>query len=381
MKVLIGVTGSISSYKTPDLIRKIRAKNIDVEIVLSRGAEKFVGKTSFEGLIGKKVYSDLWEDPMSHIHLERSCDLIVVCPTTAHFISKLNSGLADDLLSNIILAKKSKVLLIPSMNTNMWNNAAIRKNISDLKKRGFSFMDPEEGSLACGEEGLGRLPDLEMILYEILFHLSDKSFEKKSVLVTAGPTQEFIDDVRFFSNPSTGNMGFSFALNAWLKGADVTLIAGPGTPRSPEGIRRIDVTSSEEMKDSIEGSYDYGFFTAAVTDFSFRTRKEGKPSKDDWFKEDVYLKKSPDILETKYKICGKVIGFSVYSEDSSLNAAKKVFKKGADYVITNNSSNCFGKKDTDVEFFDASLSSTEFKNVDKMILAEKILNIIGDKND
>ncbi len=379
MKVLIGVTGSISSYKTPDLIRKLTAKNIDVEVVLSRGGERFVGKTSFEGLTGKKVYSDLWEDPMSHIHLERSCDLIVVCPTTAHFISKLSSGLADDLLSNIILAKKSQVLLVPSMNTNMWNNSAIRKNISNLKKQGFIFLDPDEGSLACGEQGLGRLPDLEMILYEILFHLTDKILEKKSVLVTAGPTQEFIDDVRFFSNPSTGNMGFSFALNSWLKGADVTLVAGPGTPKSPKGIKRIDVKSSQEMKDAIQGKYDYGFFTAAVTDFSFKHKKEGKPSKDDWFKEDIYLQKSPDVLARKYKSCKKVIGFSVYSGGSSLDAAKKVFKKGADYVITNNSSNCFGEKNTDVEFFDASLSSIEFKGIDKIILAEKILNIIGDK--
>tara|TARA_B100000029_G_scaffold197532_2_gene195642 strand:- start:588 stop:1733 length:1146 start_codon:yes stop_codon:yes gene_type:complete len=381
MKVLIGLTGSISSYKVPDLIRKLGTRDIDLEVVFSRGAEKFIGKTSFEGLIGKKVHSDLWEDPMAHIHLERSCDLIVVCPASAHFVSKLNSGLADDLLSNIILAKKSKVLLVPSMNTNMWNNPAIRKNILNLKKRGFLFLDPEEGLLACGEEGLGRLPDIDMIFYEILYHLEKKSFEKKSVLVTSGPTQEFIDDVRFFSNPSTGNMGFSFALNAWIKGADVTLVAGPGTPKSPKGIDRVDVISSEDMKNAITGEYDYGFFTAAVTDFSFNKRREGKPSKDDWFKEDVCLKKSPDILESKFKKCKNVIGFSVYSEGSSLEAAKKVLKKGAEYVVTNNSSNCFGGNKTDVEFFDDSLSSIEFMDIDKITLAGKILDIIGEKND
>lgn len=139
MKVLIGVTGSIASYRTPELLKRLIAMDIDVEVVLTRGAEKFIGAASFEGLIGKKVHSSLWEDPMAHIHLERSCDLVIVCPATAHLISKLNSGLADDLLTSILLAKINNALLVPAMNTNMWKNSLIIKNVQDLEKKVFHF--------------------------------------------------------------------------------------------------------------------------------------------------------------------------------------------------------------------------------------------------
>ena len=381
MKVLIGVTGSIASYRTPELLKHLLDIGIDIEVVLSRGAEKFIGPASFEGLIGKKVHSSLWEDPMAHIHLERSCDLVVVCPATAHLISKLNSGLADDLLTSILLAKTNNVLLVPAMNSNMWKNPLIINNVKDLKNKGFSFLNPEKGLLACGEYGVGRLPKIDMIFYEALFHLERKTFKNKKVLVTAGPTREFIDDVRFLSNPSTGKMGFAFALNAWTKGAEVTLIAGPGTPDSPNGIHRIDVESAKEMKDSIDDVYDYGFFTAAVTDFSLGDRKKGKPSKEDWLKGGIALEKNPDVLYSNAAKFKKIIGFSVYSQGPSLNAAQKVFKKGADYVVTNNVSNCFGHNDTDIEFFDSKLNSKEFKEMDKITLGRKILDIIGDEND
>tara|TARA_A100001037_G_scaffold201930_1_gene180472 strand:+ start:4913 stop:6058 length:1146 start_codon:yes stop_codon:yes gene_type:complete len=381
MKVLIGVTGSIASYRTPELLKRLIAMDIDVEVVLTRGAEKFIGAASFEGLIGKKVHSSLWEDPMAHIHLERSCDLVVICPATAHLISKLNSGLADDLLTSILLAKTNNALLVPAMNTNMWKNSLIIKNVQDLEKKGFSFLNPDKGLLACGEYGVGRLPQIDMIFYEILFHLEKKSFKNKKVLVTAGPTREFIDDVRFLSNPSSGKMGFSLALNAWIKGAEVTLVAGPGTPDSPDGIHRIDVESAEEMKNAIDDVYDYGFFTAAVTDFSLGVRRKGKPSKEDWLKGGIALEKNPDVLYSNVAKFNKIIGFSVYSQGTSLDAAKKVFKKGADYVVTNNVANCFGHNDTDVELFDNELNSTEFKEMDKISLGRKILDIIGDEND
>jgi len=235
--VTIGVTGSIAAYKSCELVRSLIKEGISVQVVMTKNACKFITPLTLQSLSGKKVAVDAfdleWESKIGHIHLADSSDLVVVAPASASFIGKLANGITDGLLSTVITASTSPILICPAMNVNMYNSPMVKRNIRRLKRFGIKVMEPYEGDLACGWEGQGRLADVSDISDEVLRILHPNDLQGKNILVTAGATREFLDPVRFISNPSSGKMGYSIAKAAWLRGADVTLISAHTEVRQP----------------------------------------------------------------------------------------------------------------------------------------------------
>ncbi|MBC8514709.1 bifunctional phosphopantothenoylcysteine decarboxylase/phosphopantothenate--cysteine ligase CoaBC [bacterium] len=338
-RILLGITGSIATGKIPELVRSLRTKGVCVETILTKGAQAFVGTSLLEGLTGNPVHTNLWKEGMPHIRLERESDLLLVAPATAHFLAKLAWGLADDLLSTLSLASTHPLVVAPAMNAQMWKSAAVQANIKTLTERGVVIVPPAEGKLACGEEGVGRLAEIDEILSYVQRALTSQDYEGLRVLVTAGPTREPLDSVRFLSNPSTGTMGAAIATEAWLRGAEVTVVAGPGTPPVPLGVQRLEVVTAGEMATCAgKVPFDIGFFAAAVGDLVFPQPVKGKPRKRDWLESGPPpWSEAPDALESvaRRDDAGFVLGFAAHAGGAPQEAANKVFEKGADGVFAN----------------------------------------------
>ena len=235
-KILIGITGSVAAYKTIDLIKKLRSEGASVSTIMTEASQKFITPLSIEIASGEAVYLDMFASPMSHITLPASADVFIVAPATANIIGKYANATADDFLSTALLAYSGKVIIAPAMNWRMYENPAVQKNISYLKSVGVAFVGPERGSLACGEEGIGRIADIDEIVETAIAILTPQDMTGEKIVVTAGPTREYIDPVRFISNRSSGKMGFSIAKAARRRGADVTLITGPVSLKPPKGV-------------------------------------------------------------------------------------------------------------------------------------------------
>ena len=273
-RILVGVTGGIAAFKSISLARELALAGAEVDVVLTRGALQFVQPLSFEALTGRPVYSELYTpgDPLLHIRLARESDLILVAPATANFIARAAAGMADDLLAAVLLATGTPVLFAPAMNDRMYSHPQTRENVRRLEEIGYSRVGPEEGLLAWGEgEGEGRMLEPEAILEHVARALTPRGeLEGKAVVVTAGPTREAIDPVRFIGNRSSGRMGFAIAAAAWRAGARVTLISGPSHLPTPAGVTRLDIQSAEEMQDAVEAALpeaDVLVMAAAVADF------------------------------------------------------------------------------------------------------------------
>lgn len=252
-KIILGVTGGIAAYKSCELVRSLVREGASVQVIMTQNAMEFVTPLTLQTLSGNRVASktfDLgWESEIGHISLADSTDLIVVAPATASFIGKIASGIADTLLTNVILATLSPVIICPAMNVNMYENQVVQENLETLRRRGFIIVEPSEGSLACGWEGKGRLPEIPDIVNEIEKTLMPQDFLGERVLVTAGATREYIDSVRFISNPSSGRMGYALAKEGLLRGAEVVLISGKTSLTPPKGARVIDVFSISSILD------------------------------------------------------------------------------------------------------------------------------------
>lgn len=342
-RVLLGVSGGIASYKSAWLARLLTKSGAEVDVVMTRAATEFIGAITFEALTGRAVHTGLFDQDraLDHIKLARAADAIVIAPATADLMARAAAGQADDLLTACLLAAQCPVLMVPAMNDRMWAHAQTQANAEHLRALGYQLLDPDTGLLAAGEgSGPGRMPAPETILAQVGRLLDGGSLRGRSVLVTAGPTREAIDAVRFISNYSSGKMGVAIASAAWRRGADVTLIHGPLSAPLPIGVLSVAVQSTTEMRDAVAGrigSADVVVMSAAPADYQPTSRAEGKLKKTGNARS-IELRETPDILLSTIasrKSGSVVVGFALETDDLLANARRKLDGKQLDMVVLN----------------------------------------------
>lgn len=389
--VVFGVTGGIAVYKALDVISRLRKLNASVNVIMTKAAAEFVSPLSFQSLSQNYVVTDMFDEPktwdVEHISLAQKADLFVIAPATANIIGKIVSGIADDMLSTTVMATKAPVLIAPAMNTNMYNNPIVQKNIETLREMGYKFVEPASGRLACGDYGVGKLASPEDIAGEIVNLLTNanasvKSLKDKKVLVTAGPTQEPIDPVRYITNHSSGKMGYSIAIAARERGADVTLVSGPTNLSKPQGIKVIDVVTARDMYNEVLNNFDDADIivkAAAVADYKPKEASNNKIKKSDSDLA-IELSRNPDILFElgKMKKDKILVGFAAETKDLLDNAKSKINKKNLDFIVANNISEKGAgfKGDTNIVSIIDNLGNIQ--KYDKM-KKEEISDIILDK--
>jgi phosphopantothenoylcysteine decarboxylase / phosphopantothenate---cysteine ligase len=347
MKVALGVTGGIAAYKAAELVRLLQDHGIRVQVVMTRAAQEFVRPLTFAALSGEKVITDLFaagaEEPnidsaVEHIAVAQAIDALVVAPATADVIAKFAHGEANDFLTTLFLATTAPVVIAPAMNVNMWDNAATQANIQTLKARGFTVVEPDSGYLACGMVGAGRLAANETIVLAVLKALkAEQDLAGETVLVTAGPTREPIDPVRYIGNRSSGKMGYALAEAALRRGAKVILISGPTALKPPSSAEAIQVQTAQQMREAVMAHFDRATIVikaAAVADFTVRAADEKIKRKGPMTLE---LEPTTDILaEVGTKKAGRiVIGFAAETNDALANARKKLESKSLDAIVLN----------------------------------------------
>jgi len=342
-EIILGVTGGIAVYKAVELLRLLVKGGGDVHVIMTRAATEFVTPLTFQTLSGNPVHLELFnlisEQEIGHISLAERADLFIVAPATANCIGKLACGIADDLLTTTIMATKAPVLIAPAMNVNMYQNPIYRENEERLKSHGYLFVPPACGMLACGYEGEGKLQAPEVILEEAVAALTPKRLAGERILVTAGPTLEEIDPVRFISNHSSGKMGYAIARQARLRGAQVTLVTGPTALTPPHGVDVIRVQSAKEMREAVQGCLeqtDVVIKAAAVADYRPKARFGDKVKKTQ-ASFAIELEKNPDILAELGAIKGGrlLVGFAAETQDLLENATAKLNAKNLDLVVAN----------------------------------------------
>ncbi len=346
--ILLGVTGGIAAYKAADLCSRLVKQHAGVDVIMTEHATEFITPLTFESLCHRKTVTDTfdrnhpWE--VEHIALADKADCVVIAPATANIIGKLANGLADDMLTTTVLACRCPKLLVPAMNTNMYENPVVQDNLSKLRHYGWQIMEPASGHLACGTSGKGKLPEPENILEQVLLCCAhEKDMTGLHVLVTAGPTQEAVDPVRYLTNHSTGRMGYAIAAAAAMRGAAVTLVSGPTALKKPEGVELVPVTTAAEMFDAVtsrQADNDMIIKAAAVADYRPLHTAEEKIKKQDNDGEPVMpLARTQDILRYlgAHKPAGQILcGFSMETEHMLENSRKKLEKKNLDVVAANN---------------------------------------------
>ena len=343
-KIVLGVSGGIAAYKAVELLRLYVKAGAEVSVVMTASAQQFVTPLTFQTLSGQPVHTELFslyqEREIGHISLADRADLFVVAPATANVVGKAASGLADDLLSTTLLATKAPVLFVPAMNVNMYQNPLYRQNEEKLKGFGYNFMVPAVGELACGWEGQGKLPEPTAIFEESLRLLTTADFAGETVVVTAGPTREELDPVRYLSNHSSGKMGYAIARAARLRGARVILVSGPTCLAAPEGVVYRPVTSAQQMREAVMSALDEATIlikAAAVADYRPRQRAAAKIKKGKENTLSLELEKNPDILAELGERKGErvLVGFAAETGDLIANARKKLTAKNLDLIVAN----------------------------------------------
>jgi phosphopantothenoylcysteine decarboxylase/phosphopantothenate--cysteine ligase len=346
MRVLLGVTGGIAAYKSAELTRRLKDRGADVQVVMTAGAQHFITPQTFQALSGRPVRTDLWdaaaEAAMGHIELARWPSRIVVAPASADFIARLAHGLAGDLLTTLCLATDVPITVVPAMNRLMWANPATQANVATLRQRGIAILGPAAGEQACGETGPGRMVEPHEIvdaLFAVAARPASGALQGRKVVVTAGPTRERIDPVRFITNRSSGKMGFAVAEAARDAGADVVIVSGPVNVPTPQGIRRVNVETAEQMLAAVSAElHDTDIFigSAAVSDYRAREIAEHKIKKTS---ADLvlHLARTPDILATVAAGTPRpfVVGFAAETQDVEANALKKLAGKNLDMIAAN----------------------------------------------
>jgi len=343
-KVVLGVTGGIAAYKAAEFVRLLVKAEVDVHVVMTENAQKFITPLTFQTLSGNPVVTDpfalLEGTEIGHIALADLAELVVILPATANIIGKIAHGIADDFLSTMVMATKAPALFVPSMNVNMWENKALQKNIQTLLEIGYHLMEPGEGELACHWYGKGRLPELNEIMEKMEDLLSPKDLKGEQILITGGPTQEPLDPVRFITNRSSGKMGYALAKMAKRRGAEVILITGPiSLPPPRTDIKWVPVQSAEEMRKAVfahlEGS-SVVIKAAAVSDYRPKVISQKKIKKGD-SETTLALERTKDILEELGKKKGSriLVGFAAETEDLIANAKKKLQEKNLDLIVVN----------------------------------------------
>ena len=355
-KILFILCGSISAYKTLDLLRNLVKKNFEVETILTKSGSEFVSPLSISSITKRKIYQNMFSkkkivDHMEHIQLSRNSDLIVVCPASANIIAKLANGFADDLASTTLAASNKKIFLVPSMNKKMWTNPANQENVKKLKERKINIIGPTEGNLACGEIGIGRITNIKKIEKEIeIFFKIKKIIKDKKILITAGPTFEPIDPIRYIGNFSSGKQGYEIAKAATLYGAKTILITGPTLESAPDIDILVKIQTAQDMlKQAINFCkkfklIDVAICTAAVSDWKINQSKR-KYKKDENIFKKIKFKKNADILESISNLKNfrpKIVcGFSAETNNLILNSRKKLLEKNCDLIFANKISSKF----------------------------------------
>ena len=388
-KILLGVTGGIAAYKSPDLVRRLIERGADVQVVMSRSAQQFVAPLTFQAVSGKPVRTDLWDESaeaaMGHIELARWADEILIAPATAEFIARLAHGFAGDLLTTLALATSAPITIAPAMNRLMWAHPATQANIKVLKERGVRILGPASGEQACGEVGPGRMLEPAEIAAELFVDApSNAALQGLKVVITAGPTRERIDPVRFISNRSSGKMGYAVAEAARDAGAKVVLVSGPVQIAAPRGIERIDVESAEQMLAAVQraiGDADVFISAAAVSDYrcSEVACEKIKKTSDTMT---LALSRAPDVLATIGRSAKPpfLVGFAAETENVERNALAKLNGKNLDMIAANKVGDglAFDKDDNALTVYWQG-GKCELSLTSKSALARQLIEVIAER--
>lgn len=391
--VVIGVTGGIAVYKALDVISALRKKDIEVHVIMTESASKFVNPLTFQSISQNMVVTDMFAEPkaweIQHISLAQKADLMLIAPATANIIGKVANGISDDMLSTTIMAAaKAKVIFAPAMNTNMYQNRIVQGNIEKLKGYGYEFIEPASGRLACGDIGIGKLADVSTIVERVLAELSDKEqdLKGKKVLVSAGPTIAPIDPVRYLTNRSTGKMGYAIAEEARDRGAEVILVSGPTNLNPPKNVRIINIKTNEEMKNEIFNNFEWADIvikSAAVADYKAKEYSKEKIKKGEG-DLNICLTRDNDILKSlgDIKTHQILVGFAAESNDVLKNAEKKLKNKNLDFIVANDiisSDTGFGSEDNKVVIISKNNEKLELEKMSKKEVASNIFDMILEK--
>jgi phosphopantothenoylcysteine decarboxylase/phosphopantothenate--cysteine ligase len=388
-KIILGVTGGIAAYKSPELVRRLIERGAEVQVVMSRGAQQFVTPLTFQAVSGKPVRTDLWDESaeaaMGHIELARWADEILIAPTTAEFMARLAHGFADDLLTTLCLATTAQVTLAPAMNRQMWANPATQANVAILRERGIRLLGPDAGEQACGEVGVGRMVEPTRIAEELFTPRGASGvLQGLKVLVTAGPTRERIDPVRFISNRSSGKMGYAVAQAAREAGAEVVLVSGPVQMCTPLGIERVDVESAEQMLSAVQKhSTDTDIFIAAAAVSDYRCCEiSGEKIKKTSDTMALSLTRAPDVLATigRSETRPFLVGFAAETENIERNALAKLNGKNLDMIAANKVGDGLGfDKDDNALTVYWHDGKKELTLTSKIALARQLVELIAER--
>lgn len=386
-RIVLCVTGSIAAYKAVSLLRTLVEEGAEVSVVMTPSATQFVAPLTFEVLSGRPVLQRLFagDQPMPHLQVTEDADLILVAPSTANSLAKCALGLADDLLGTLFVSARCPIVMAPAMDVEMWDHPAVAAHTRTLRERGVMVLEPEEGPLASGLIGKGRLPAEHVILEAVrscLARLRDWSGQR--VLVSAGPTREPIDAVRFITNASSGKMGYAMAEAAAQRGAEVLLVSGPTALPCPPNVTRVSVVTAEEMAQELDARFAWAtvlVMTAAVGDFRPRNPSSEKVKKHEWTGEPLELERTPDILQalSRKRTHHVLVGFAAESEDLLANGRKKLHQKDLDVLVVNRITgpqSAFGNETNEVILLPRHGTPIEVERLPKRILADRILDTV-----
>lgn len=388
MHIVLGVTGGIAAYKAPDLVRRLQDAGADVRVILTPNAARFVSPLSLAAVSNHGVIVDQWGDPerggVDHIELARWSELLLIAPATANILAKLVTGIADDALSTYALAHRGAIIVAPAMNTTMLAHVTVQQNLSTLRARGVIVLDPDSGLLACGDEGSGRMPDPSAIASFVKQQFGARDLEGKNILVTAGPTREPIDPVRYISNRSSGKMGFAIAEAAQRRGANVTLVSGPTALPAPAGVAFSRVETADEMRDAVLRalpSQQIVIKAAAVADFAPASPAGKKIKKDAAGELTLTLRKGRDILAEVAAATPRpfIVAFAAETDSVESNAREKLWRKGADLIVANDVSDAsigFDSDRNEVLVIARDGTATKIEKAPKIVVADRILDLI-----
>ena len=391
MKIVLGVSGGIAAYKAPDLVRRLRETGAEVRAILTPNAARFVSPLSIAAVSGHGVIVEQWGDPstggVDHIELARWADLLLIAPATANILAKLAWGLADDALSTYAIAHRGPIVVAPAMNTSMLRHAAVQANLATLRTRGVIVLDPDSGLLACGDEGSGRMPDPPVIA-QFIKDLGRHDLDGRTILVTAGPTREPIDPVRYLSNRSSGKMGYALAEAAQRRGAKVTLVSGPVSVAAPQGVTLVQVETADQMHAAVMEHLSRNAIVikaAAVADFAPQTAADRKikksPGNDAMT---ITLRKNRDILTDVAAATPRpfIVAFAAETDSVEINAREKLRSKNADLIVANDVSDHgigFDSDENEVLVLGRDGTSTKIDRASKLVVANRILDLVVDR--
>lgn len=391
-RIVVAMTGGVAAYKVCDLVRRLQDEGADVQVVMTASAQQFVTATTMQALTGKAVFTDQWgagaqvANAMPHIDLTRGVDAIVVAPATAHFIAKTAQGLADDLLSTLVLARNratTALLVAPAMNVEMWDNPATRRNVAQLSADGILLLGPAAGDQACGEVGMGRMLEPAELLADIVAYFQPKRLAGKRIVLTAGPTFEPIDPVRGITNLSSGKTGFALARAAVEAGASVTLVAGPTMLATPRGAQRVDVQTAREMHDAVHAALPADVFVsvAAVADWHVVNASASKLKKRAGTAAPaLQFATNPDILASVAALAAPpyCVGFAAESDDVVDNARAKLISKKVPLIVANRAQDALGADSSELHLVDAR-GVTTLPRASKRDQARRLIAAIADR--